>query len=82
MPANWTTRDIVPLVKRSLTVNGHRTSVALEPPFWDALEAAAGLSGETLEQFIGRVDAMRGGEPLASTLRVYALQAARNTLPG
>lgn len=72
----------MPLRKRSLTINGHRTSVALEPAFWTALEAAASLSGETLEQFIGRIDAARGAEPLASSLRVYALQAARNTQPG
>lgn len=69
------------LVKRSLTLNGHRTSVALEPEFWTALTTAAKASGQTLEQMITRIDDNRGSSPLASSLRVHALQATRNTLP-
>ncbi len=71
----------MPLVKRSLSLNGHRTSVALEPEFWEALTSAAAASGQSTEQLIAQIDRDRGQTPLASSLRVYALMAVRNTLP-
>ncbi len=64
------------LEKRSLTLAGHRTSVALEPAFWDALEVLAARSGQTLAGLVAEVDARRGPErPLASALRVHALRS-------
>jgi predicted DNA-binding ribbon-helix-helix protein len=66
------------LRKRSFTLAGHRTSVALEPEFWVALESLAAARGETLLALIARVDAGRAGqERLASTLRVLCLREAR-----
>ncbi len=63
------------LVKRSLTLSGHRTSVALEPEFWDALAAIAARHGRTLAALVAETDAARGdARPLASALRVRALQ--------
>ena len=62
------------LIKRSLSLSGHRTSVALEPEFWAALEAMAATERCSLATLIGRIDAER--EPrraLASALRVEAL---------
>ena len=62
------------LVKRSFSLAGHRTSVALEPEFWDALRALAQGRGVTLSALVAAVDAARGdGRPLASALRVAAL---------
>ena len=62
------------LQKRSFTLSGHRTSVALEPEFWTALAALADGGGTPLSVLVGRVDAARGpGQPLASALRVTAL---------
>ncbi|CAH2599470.1 Ribbon-helix-helix domain-containing protein [Rhodovastum atsumiense] len=62
------------LVKRSFTLAGHRTSVALEQEFWDALIALAGTRAITLSALVAEVDASRGPErPLASALRVHAL---------
>ncbi len=62
------------LIKRSFSLAGHRTSVALEPAFWDALERAAQASGGTLLGIVATVDAERGQEQsLASALRVWAL---------
>ncbi|MCB1491779.1 MAG: ribbon-helix-helix domain-containing protein [Rhodobiaceae bacterium] len=69
------------LVKRSLSLNGHRTSVALEPEFWSVLDAAARGSGQSTEHLVAQVDRDRGETPLASSLRVYALTAQRNSLP-
>ena len=65
------------LEKRSVTLAGHRTSVALEPAFWTALEAAAGRRGQTLAGLMAAVDGARSpGQPLASALRVFALAAS------
>ena len=62
------------LIKRSLSLAGHRTSVALEPEFWAALEAAARAEGVSLAALAARVDAARDpARPLASALRVHAL---------
>lgn len=73
-------------MKRSLALSGHRTSVALEPEFWSALAALAAARGETLAAMVGAIDAARDPQrPLASALRVFALQAgapaAQNPAP-
>ena len=66
------------LVKRSFSLAGHRTSVALEPEFWDALATIATTNNESLATLVTRLDATRGStRPLASALRVHALQARR-----
>lgn len=67
------------LEKRSLNLLGHRTSVALEPEFWAVLEEAALARGLALPALVAEQDAARAetGAPLASSLRVYALRAAR-----
>lgn len=66
------------LSKRSFTLAGHRTSVALEREFWQALEQAAAQDGQTVTQLVVAVDAERApGQPLASSLRVLALQRGR-----
>jgi predicted DNA-binding ribbon-helix-helix protein len=63
------------LEKRSLSLSGHRTSIALEPDFWDALTSLASTEGISLAALVTRIDASRTPEqPLASALRVYALK--------
>jgi predicted DNA-binding ribbon-helix-helix protein len=63
------------LAKRSFSLAGHRTSVALEPEFWAALDAIATARAVSLSALVGELDAARAetGAPLASTLRVFAL---------
>lgn len=62
------------LQKRSFKLRGHRTSVALEVEFWDALEALARNMVCTLTDVVLDVDMRRDPiRPLASALRVYAL---------
>ncbi len=64
------------LEKRSITLAGHRTSVALEPEFWDALATLSAQNGQTLAGLVAVVDAGRGPDrPLASALRVFALSS-------
>jgi predicted DNA-binding ribbon-helix-helix protein len=66
------------LKKRSFTLSGHRTSVALEPAFWAVLEAEAARAGASFAAFIAGIDRARGDLPLASALRLHALAAAKN----
>jgi predicted DNA-binding ribbon-helix-helix protein len=64
------------LEKRSFSLAGHRTSVALEAEFWAVLVEIAAAQGAPLVRLISRVDEGRGPDtPLASALRVFALGA-------
>jgi predicted DNA-binding ribbon-helix-helix protein len=67
------------LAKKSFSLSGHRTSVALEPEFWSVLEAEAQRCGDSFAAFVGRIDSARGERPLASALRLHALAAVRGT---
>ena len=68
------------LEKRSLSLSGHRTSLALEPEFWAALGALATSDGLSLAALVTRIDATRTPEqPLASALRVYALLKSQDS---
>jgi predicted DNA-binding ribbon-helix-helix protein len=63
------------LIKRSFSLAGRRTSVALEREFWAALMRIAASRHQTLTQLIAAADTQRiPGQPLASTLRVLALR--------
>lgn len=63
------------LKKRSFSLAGHRTSVALEAEFWAVIDAAAQKDGIALAALVARIDASRGERPLASALRLFALDA-------
>jgi predicted DNA-binding ribbon-helix-helix protein len=64
------------LEKRSFTLSGHRTSIALEAEFWTALAIMAAARGMALAGLIGEVDSARAvGQPLASALRVFVLKS-------
>lgn len=63
------------LAKKSFTLSGHRTSVALEPEFWAVLQGRARDRGMALAALVGEIDTARGLRPLASALRVAALAA-------
>ena len=62
------------LIKRSFSLAGHRTSVALEREFWEALLRMAKARGQSLSALVAAADAVRAPDrPLASALRVMAL---------
>lgn len=70
------------LEKRSFSLSGHRTSVALEPEFWAALEHIAAQRAQPLLGLVTGLDSERAqGQPLASALRVFALHNARTMPP-
>lgn len=64
-------------VKRSLSLHGHRTSVSLEPAFWDAFRRIAASDGVALNALAAQVDDTRGDVGLASAIRVYVLERVR-----
>jgi predicted DNA-binding ribbon-helix-helix protein len=63
------------VVKRSLTIAGHRTSISLEEAFWVALKALAGQRGRTVAALVAEVDSLRGTANLSSALRVAVLES-------
>jgi predicted DNA-binding ribbon-helix-helix protein len=65
------------LKKRSVNLAGHATSLALEPEFWSVLDDMAREEGVSLARVIGRIDAGRGDDPLASACRLEVLKWAR-----
>lgn len=65
------------LRKRSVSLAGHATSLALEPEFWAVLEAMAAAEGVSLAALLIRLDEGRGERPLASACRVAALKWTR-----
>ena len=64
------------LRKKSFSIAGHRTSIALEPEFWAALEGEARRESVSLAALVARVDLERGARNLASALRVHVLSQA------
>ncbi|OBV10847.1 ribbon-helix-helix domain-containing protein [Erythrobacter dokdonensis] len=72
-----------PPVKRSLAIAGHKTSISLEPLFWDMLRDAAQAEGVAVAALVARIDAERIKSPtppgLASAIRVWLVA---NRLPG
>ena len=63
------------LKKRSLTIAGHRTSVSLEAPFWDALGRLARERGLSVQALVAEIDRGRSESNLCSAIRVYVLRA-------
>jgi len=65
--------------KHSLTLNGHRTSVSLEPEFWTVFRAISKAEGKTINGLAAEIDKDRGlDRGLASAIRVYVLQQLEN----
>ena len=65
------------LRKRSLSLSGHATSIALEPEFWAVLETMAAAERLSLASLVGRIDDSRAGRPLASACRLAALASVQ-----
>lgn len=68
------TDDLV--LKRSVSIAGHRTSISLEAPFWEGLNRLAAARGVSVQRLVGTIDAARGQANLSSAIRVAVLRAA------
>ncbi len=62
--------------KHSLTLRGHRSSVSLEPLFWQEFRRLARERGQPLNALAAEIDASRGDVGLASAIRVFVLEQA------
>ncbi len=57
--------------KRSLTIAGHRSSISLEEPFWEGLQAIARDKGVSVASLVTAIDAVRGEVSLSSAIRLF-----------
>ena len=64
------------LLKKSFTIGNHRTSISLEPEFWDALELKANQQGVSLSKLILKIDNEKPKDynNLASYIRIWVLK--------
>ena len=61
------------MIKRSMSIAGHRTSIALEAEFWSGIEAVAAAQDLPLPLMIRRIDEQRTAANLSSAIRVAVL---------
>jgi predicted DNA-binding ribbon-helix-helix protein len=65
-------------VKRSMDVEGHKTSVSLEAEFWDALKGIAGALNIPISKLVSKIKIGRQPDQnLSSTIRVFILEYYR-----
>jgi predicted DNA-binding ribbon-helix-helix protein len=70
-----------PVVKRSIVIAGHKTSVSLEDAFWKALKEIAGGRHMTLSDIVGMIDSERQHGNLSSAIRLFVLDYYRSPRP-
>jgi predicted DNA-binding ribbon-helix-helix protein len=63
------------VVKHSLVIAGHRTSVSVEDAFWRRLRRIAAERGLSVNALAALIDASRGDANLSSAIRVFVLEA-------
>jgi predicted DNA-binding ribbon-helix-helix protein len=66
------------IVKRSVVVNGHKTSVSLEDEFWSALKLIAGKRLMNLSDLVTAIDGQRQHGNLSSAIRLFVLDFYRS----
>jgi predicted DNA-binding ribbon-helix-helix protein len=66
------------VVKRSVHVNGHKTSVSLEDAFWSGLKEIADAQATTLSAMVAEIDKKREHSNLSSAIRLFVLDQVRN----
>jgi predicted DNA-binding ribbon-helix-helix protein len=67
-----------PVVKRSIVLAGHKTSVSLEDAFWKGLKEIAALRLTNLSDLIGEIDTQRQHGNLSSAVRLFVLDFYRS----
>jgi predicted DNA-binding ribbon-helix-helix protein len=66
------------VLKRSIVIAGHKTSVSLEDKFWDSLKEIAGERNMTLQELVATIDADRQHTNLSSAIRLFVLGVYRD----
>ena len=67
-----------PVIKRSIVIAGHKTSVSLEDPFWKGLKEIADDRSLTLSDLVSSIDTDRRHGNLSSAIRLFVLDHYRN----
>ncbi len=67
-----------PVVKRSIVIAGHKTSVSLEDAFWQGLKDIARARGMTLSDLVATIDTDRRHGNLSSGIRLFVLDHYRS----
>ena len=70
-----------PVVKRSIVIAGHKTSVSLEDAFWTSLKEIATSRGMTLSELVASIDTGRQHGNLSSAIRLFVLDHFRSGGP-
>ena len=68
-----------PVVKRSIVLGGHKTSVSLEEAFWIGMKEVAGQRSMTLSELVGEIDTNRHNGNLSSAIRLFVLDYFRSS---
>jgi predicted DNA-binding ribbon-helix-helix protein len=71
-----------PVVKRSIVIAGHKTSVSLEDAFWRGLKDIAGGRDMTLSDLVSTIDSDRRHGNLSSAIRLFVLDFYRSQVVG
>ena len=66
------------IIKRSIVIGGHKTSVSLEDPFWNDLKRIAHAKRVTLSELIAQIDGARKQSNLSSAIRLFVLEHFQN----
>ena len=66
------------VIKRSVVIDGHKTSISLEDAFWSSLKAIAQAEGATVAQTVTTIDETRKQGNLSSAVRLFVLDYVRN----
>ena len=74
-------RTMSPVIKRSVVLNRHKTSVSLEDPFWEALNEIAQRTHVPLARLLEQIDQGRKGPNLSSALRTFVLTYFQSRKP-
>jgi predicted DNA-binding ribbon-helix-helix protein len=67
-----------PVVKRSIVVAGHKTSVSIEEAFWNGMKEISALRNMTLSELVGEIDGNRQRGNLSSAIRLFVLDYFKN----
>jgi predicted DNA-binding ribbon-helix-helix protein len=69
-----------PIIKRSIVIAGHKTSVSLEDAFWRGLKEIARAQRTTLSNMVGEIDKARSQANLSSAIRLFVLDQLRSPM--
>jgi predicted DNA-binding ribbon-helix-helix protein len=70
------------IVKRSVMIDGHKTSISLEDAFWSSLKEIAHAERATVSELVAKIDKTRKQGNLCSAVRLFVLDRVRNGQTG